>query len=50
MDHFLVEQFSPLLEEMRKTSLTGILDETSNGLTNSFALHSLSPEELIYNM
>jgi hypothetical protein len=48
--YIAVEQFSPLLDEMRKTSLSGILNETSNGLTNSFAAATPSAEDLIFNM
>lgn len=47
---FTVDQFSPLLDEMRKASLTGMIRDTSDGLNNSFANQTPSPEELIFNM
>jgi hypothetical protein len=45
-----VDQFSPLLDEMRKVSLTGMIQNTTNGLNNSFSNNTPSPEDLIFNM
>ncbi|KAI6176120.1 No extended memory [Aphelenchoides bicaudatus] len=46
----IIDQFSPLLDEMRKTSLTDRIHHTTQGLNDSFANHTPSPEDLIFNM
>jgi hypothetical protein len=45
-----LEQYSPILDQRRKISINGIIQQTAQGLSNTFACDEASPEDLIFNL